>query len=253
MNLYISMGIREDFQSYFDGNRLLSNQPVLPGTVRASDNGICFSSEYLATLKKNNAISDIDIAQFLNAIKKCIDSNGLLNRAPNDSDLEGPDDYYSLLNALFEIKETSIARGFLWNMFRYFGSFDNTNPGKWTTQSCLIRQPQLFCAIVNAAFPSLWNPFHWLIRLLAHPFYLAAAITIAISCYNTPTDQADPRRLSWSLQNHVKKRSVWCYLASLIWKRRLKKDYPNQMKDVAGIYYFPKGLNQNPYSKWWIT
>jgi hypothetical protein len=245
------MGIHDDFKPYFDGNNLLSNAPAGPNSGRASDNGVCFSGEYLVTLKKNGALLDSDIQIFLTAIRACLDKNGLLNRAPGDSDLEGCDDYYSLLNTLFEIGEVSITRGFLWNVFRYLGSFDNTDPGVWTAQSSLVRQPQLLCAIVNAAFPSLWNPLHWFVRYLFYPFYMAAAVSIAISCYNTPTDQADPRRLSWSLQNQVKKRSIWCYLASLIWKRRLLKDYPNGMKDVAGVYYIPKG--NNPYQKWWVT
>jgi hypothetical protein len=68
-----------------------------------------------------------------------------------------------------------------------------------------------------------------------------------------PTNETDPRLLGWHLQDCLKKVSLSCYLASLIFMWRLKKDYVNGIKDVASIYYYPQGLNQNPYSKWWVS
>lgn len=243
-----------DFKEYWDGNNLLSPQPGMwiPGQ-RGSDNGVCFTSEYMVMLKKSGLLTPEAIQKFLDAINACLDSDGLLNRAPGDPDLADPDDHYSLLNALIEIKETSIARGFFKNVFKFFGSFNNTNPGTWTIQSVLVRQPQLFCAIVNSAFPSLLNPLHWLVRFIFNPYYIISALIIATSCIGVDPGDTDSRRLAWSLQNNLKKTSLICWLASKIWMWRLNKDYTNKMQSVAAIYYQPQGLGNNPYSKWWIT
>ena len=51
----------------------------------------------------------------------------------------------------------------------------------------------------------------------------------------------------------MKKTSLMCWLASKIWMWRLKKDYPNKMNDVAALYYYPQDLDQNPYSKYWVS
>ncbi len=250
------MGIRDDFKNYVDGNGL--NTP-LPGTWIAgqsgSDNGTMFSSEFYIMLKKNGQLTDQDKLDYAQKIGQCIDPEGLLNRVPisqNDG-LESFDDYYGTLNGCAELGNTDIPRKFLWAFIKYKGSMDNVLPGAWQWQDFLLRQPQLLAAMVSASFPSLLNPLHWLIRLIFCPFFLVSSIIIATSCMWTATNEADPRRLAWHLQNNTKKVSLLCYLASLIWIWRLNKDYANGMKDVAAEYYFPNGLNQNPYSKWWAT
>lgn len=250
------MSIRDDFKKYIDGNSL--NTP-LPGTWIAgqsgSDNGVMFTSEYYIMLKKNGQLTDQDKLDYAQKIGQCVGPEGLLNRVPiGQSDgQEGPDDEYGVYNGCMELGNTSIPRKLLWSCIKLKGAMNNVLPGTWTGQSFLIRQPQLLASMVSASFPSLLNPLHWLVRLLSFPLFLIAAVVIATSCINTPLDQADPRRLAWHLQNNVKKVSLFCYLASLIWMHRLNKDYDNGMKDVAAVYYLPKGLNQNPYSKWWIT
>jgi hypothetical protein len=246
------MGIREDFSKYIDGNGLNTPNPGTWNPGQSGSDNNMYTSEYYIILNKNGQLTEQDKTDYENKMNQCIGSD-LLNRVPvgqNDG-IEGPDDHYALYNACHELGITSIPRTLLWGCIKYFGAMNNVSPGTWTAQSFLIRQPQLLAAMINAAFPSLLNPVHWLIRLLAFPVYLVAAFSIAISCMGTPTDQADPRRLSWHLQNNVKKTSLMCWLASQIWLRRLGKDYPNKMTDVAGIYYFPKG--DNPYSRWWVT
>lgn len=250
------MGIHKDFSNYVDGVGL--NTPM-PGTWLAgqcgSDNGVMFTSEFYIMLKKNGQLTEQGKLDYTQKIGQCIGPEGLLNRVPinQDDGLESVDDYYSTLNGCMELGNIDIPRKFLWACLKFKGSMDNESPGTFQWHDFLIRQPQLLAAMISASFPSLVNPLHYLIRLISLPLFLISALIIATSCMGTPLDQADPRRLAWHLQNNVKKVSLSCWLASKVWMWRLKKSYPNLMKDVAALYYFPKDLNQNPYSKWWIS
>ncbi len=245
--------IRDDFKGYFDGNGLLAPGPVGPGTLSASDNGVMFLSEYITILKKSGELTQADIDYFHGHIDCCISSH-MLNRVPaGQSDgLEGPDDYLGVLNACRELGITDLPRDLLWGMIRYLGFMNNPDPGKFTEDSFLARQPQIIAAMVNASFPSMWNPFHYLMRHWAFFFYFCAAISIFVSCWNDPTSDTDGRRLSWHLMNNMKKNSVMCWIASYFWMKRLAKDYPGTlMQGVAALYYQPNG--NNPYQKYWIT
>lgn len=242
------MSIQDDFKPYIDGYGLAAPHPVPLGVVSGSDNGPMFTAE-MVMLENHVDVCD-SIA--LNKIHACITNLGMLDRTPNGSQTqEGPDDYYGVLNMYREQSFTKVPREFLWATIRYLGALNNVSPGTWTGSSFLIRQPQLLCAMINAAFPSLKNPLHYLVRVLAFPLYFYSAAIISTSCMLADVSDSNSRRLGWHLQNNLKRNSILCYLASLIWKRRLYKDYPNGMQDVAAIYYYPQGLNNNPYSKYW--
>jgi hypothetical protein len=223
-----------------------------PPVGRGSDNGTMFTSEYFVMLKKLGLSTDADASDFSARISACVDSNGLLNRAPvgTDSDLEAPDDYYAVLNGCAEMGDTVIPKQFLKAIFRYFGCMNNTNPGKWTLASFLARQPQIIAAMVAAAYPSKVNPLHYLMRVLALPVFLFSAIVLALSCIGTDVGNTDARRLAWHLGNNVSKVSLMNWVAYQIFINRLLKTYPNGMKDVAAIYYQPKVTN--PYAKYWV-
>lgn len=264
------MNILLDFMPYTDGYGLMAPNPVPNGVMSGSDNGPMFSSEVIIMYKRNGA--DIQyIVSLFSKIESCISKEGLLNRVPQpfSSSQEGPDDYLGVLNACIEIGVTSVPRRFLLATLRYLGFLNNVNPGKFTSQSFLIRQPQLLCCMINAAFPNRSNFIHVFIRLLAFPLYLYSAVAIAISCRNDPTTDSNSRRLGWHLQNNLKKTSLLCWLASKVFGSRLYKDYPNfshsgfttpeslimtagGMREVADIYYYPQGHLSNPYSKYWV-
>jgi hypothetical protein len=224
---------------------------VIPGTLSASDNGPMYSSEYYIILKKSNQLTEQDKIDFANRIGQCIGPEGILNRKPvsQNSGQEGPDDYYGTLNASKQLGNTDIPRKFLKAVFKYFGALNNVNPGQWTTDSFLIRQPQLLAAMVTASFPT-WNPLHILMRLLFLPCFFVAAITLLFSCKGIPINQADPRRLSWHLLQTVADRSLMCKLASMVWYNRLKNDYDTaEMNGVAANYY----QTGHPFIKYWIS
>jgi hypothetical protein len=249
------MSIRDDFKNYWDGNGLLSPQPgTWAPNQSASDNGVLFTSSYCVILKKNSQLNSQDVVDFDNKMVACIGPEGLLNRVPQtrQGGIEGPDDLLGVLNGCVELGNTTIPRKLLWGFIKHLGFLNNVDPGVMTEQSFLGRQPQLVGALVSAAFPSLWNPLHWIARLLAWPFYFVAAGSIAIANINEDPSNSNDRFLAWHLQNNTKKTSLMCRLASLIWMKRLKKDYPNGMKDACALYFKPQGLDQNPYSKWWV-
>jgi hypothetical protein len=250
------MSIRDDFKPYTDANNLLAPNVVPPNsTGGASDNGPMFTSEYFVMLKKHGYLTQDDVADYAKRIGACINSEGMLCRVPvgQDDGQEQVDDYYAVNNGCMELGITSIPRGFLKAMLKYFGCLNNENPGKWTGNSFLARQPQLVCAMVSAAFPSMKNPLHYLARLVAFPLYLVSALVILTSCIGTPTSDTDARRLAWHLGNNVSKVSLMNWLAYKVWKNRLYRDYsaPAGMPGVAAIYYQPQGTN--PYSNWWVT
>lgn len=243
------MSIREDFASYVDGNKLLAPNPIPAGTVRGSDNGVMYTSEYFMMLKMWDELTDEDVADYENRVTACI-SSGMLNRAPNDLDQEGPDDYYGALNGCMELGITCIPRKLLWSMCKRLGFMNNTG-GKVTWSAFLARQPQLVCAMVSSAFPSKKNPLHWLVRVAALPLYVYTALVLLVSCLGVPVTDTDSRRLAWHLGNNVCKVSLLCKLAYKVWLSRLKRDYSDEMRGVAAIYYKPEG--DNPYSRWWVT
>lgn len=247
------MAIRDDFKPYIDGNNLLAPQPISPGTIKGSDNGPMFTSEYFVMLKKHGYLTASDVYQYRNRIKNCIDSNGILNRVPvgQQDGQEQVDDYYGVCNGCIELGSTDIPKGFLKAMIKYLGCLNNVNPGTWTGASFFLRQPQLVASMISAAFPSMKNPIHWLIRLTALPLYVYSAATLLISCWNAPPSDTDARRLAWHLGNCVSKVSLLNWLAYKVWLKRLRKTYPNGMSDIAAVYYQPIG--RNPYENWWVT
>ena len=249
------MAIRIDFAPYIDGNGLLAPNPQpRPPVGKGDDNGPMFTAEYYIMLEKTSQITDQDKADFGQKIGQCIYPQGILSRVPvgqTDSQ-EEVDDYYGTLSGCKNLGNTAIPRKFLWAMIKYLTFMDSTTPGKlgnW--DAFMFRQPQLIACMVSAAFPSLWNPIHWLARISAHLFYWYAAVVIALSCMNTPTSDTDARRLAWHLIEATAPTSMLCWIASKIWFKRLYKDYPTGMQGVAAIYYQPNG--NNPYQKYWVT
>ncbi len=243
------MSIQDDFKPYVDGNNLLAPSPVSP-IGQGSDNGPMFTSEYFITLKKLNLLTDTDVADFSQRIAACT-SNEMLNRAPGDSDQEGPDDYYGVMNGCKELGITEYPRMFLLSLMKHVGFLNNNQPGVMTGSAFLARQPQLVASMISAAFPSMVNPLHWLTRVAAFPLFLVSAIVLLFSCRGAVQSDADSRRLAWHLGNNVSRVSLLNFLVYKVWLNRLYSHYPNGMKDVAAIYYQPNG--NNPYSKWWVT
>jgi len=215
------MTIQSEFLPYIDGNDLLAPSPVPTGVMRASDNGPMFSSEYIIILKRNGVMTSGDIVAYQKRIASCLGTDGELHRAPYDTSPDEVDDYYGAYSAhsILGIKPIFKLPIRLW------------------------RQPQLlFAALIADGYPSLFLP----------PLNLIAALVIATSDMFTDPTNTDARRLSWHLIQATKDHSILCKLASLIWYARLHKDYGSDgMKGVAAIYYNPKGLDSNPYSKYW--
>lgn len=255
MSLYEEMA-----RDYIDGNLLACPSPVAVDVQQGSDNGPMYSSEELVMLIEEKAHPQI-LETVLGHITRCINSStGLLQRFPVETGTGwqiGPDDYYGVLNALKKMGRTAEARGFLKAVWRYKGALNNVTPGVWTQESFLVRQGQMIAAMVATAFPSMWNPLHWLVRLLAFPFFLWASVTIAVSCIGLHTGATDERRLSWHLGQTVKGTSLLCWLAYKLWTRRLWKDYPpisadiGGMRSVASIYYHGVPGTHHPFVYHW--
>lgn len=215
------MSIQDDFKPYVDGNGLLAPNVVPSGTKRGSDNGPMFTSEYFITLFYNLEPM-VGKNSYQNLIALCIGEDKELHRAPGDSSPDEVDDYYAAYSAHVTLEIVP----------------------QFKLPVRLWRQPQLLYASLCARK----DPF----RILSYPLAVFTAIIIATSCMFTPVSNTDARRLSWHLIEATKHYSQLCYWASKLWFKRLHKDYgPSGMKAVAGIYYEPKGLNNNPYSKYW--
>jgi hypothetical protein len=247
--------IRSDFAPYFDGNGLMASSPVTTGTLSASDNGGMFLSEFEIILQKLGQSTDQDKVYFFEHITNCM-NQGLLCRRPlgQNQSQESVDDYYGVLNGCKQLGITSIPMQFLWSVLKYKGALNNVSPGMWSWDSFLIRQPQILACMVAASFPSWKNPLDILARIACAPFFLIAAIATAVSCIGTDPSDSDSRRLAWHVWQCTKPVSLMCWLAGLLWLNRLKGAYgAPEMQAVAGIYYYPQGLGNNPFSKYWIT
>lgn len=211
------------FAPYIDGNGLLSNAPVPPGVVRASDNGPLFSSEYILILLKTGQISITDLAQYGKVMHQVIDDNGNLHRAPGDTTEDAPDDYYGVAAAYSQLDM----------------------PSGLNLPFNLWRQPQLLFAIMASNQTlSRWKFWQW-------PLAMYTALVVLTSDIGTDPGNADARMLAWLLIQATSNSSILVRLTSHVWFNRLFATYPNGMNDVAGIYFQP--TNNNPYQKYWVT
>ena len=75
------MSIQADFQPYIDGNGLLAPNPVPPETLKGSDNGPMFLSEYVIMLAKLDGLSPDKRQDYIDRISNCVGFD-LLNRVP---------------------------------------------------------------------------------------------------------------------------------------------------------------------------
>lgn len=223
--MIFNIGFNLAFAPYRDGNGLYAPNIVSQGEIRGSDNGPLFTSEVIIMRNRNLIASMIDLQNYDEVIKKCVDSNGNLHRAPNDTAEDAPDDYYGVAAGYVQIGIKS----------------DINLPFN------LWRQPQLLFAIMASnQTVSRWKFWQW-------PLAMYTALVVLTSCINTDPGDADSRMLSWLLIQATAPYSILVRLASHIWYNRLYSTYPNGMKDVAGIYFQPKGTNNNPYSLYWVT
>lgn len=209
---------------------------VCPSKGGGSNNGVLYTSEYYLLLFLNGELTDDDQAKYGVVMTSCFKQPGLLSRNPDGSGGgEGPDDYYGLAAAADAIAPW-IACDVLKYGYKHFGSFNNEDPGKWTSKSFLWRQIQLYCC------------FKWAAGETPNPlFRLYVAISIAVAGFRTPTSDTDARILSWLVIHVAAKKSATCRVAANIWRKRLLKDYPNGMRDVASLYF---GVG-SPFSIYW--
>ena len=95
--------IKQDFNSYIDGNNLNTPSPCTPTPGQSgSDNGPMYVSEMYVILKKNGQLTDQDKLDSHTKDRPLHQTRGiLLNRdlpvGQNDG-IEGPDDYYGVTN-----------------------------------------------------------------------------------------------------------------------------------------------------------
>ncbi len=190
-------------------------------------------------LKKRGELAEDDETEFFHTVLGCMPETGLLIRGPGlEHDLEGPDDYYGVAAGCKATDNRELAEWIIEYGWKHWGSFNNVEPGKWTRQSWLWRQPQLMFALYCAAEkrPLLWKPWTWWL----YPHLWITALIIATSCmpFLAAKTDWDARRLS-RLLVFTTADSWLCRAAGWIWKRRLYRDWPGGMKDVDAAYYQP--------------
>ncbi len=226
--------------NYLDMYYLVAPQPAVIPKQRSSDNGCLFSSEYYIQLIKNNELLSDDKEHYEALIRSCMIAPGLVSRVPGDDGQGPPDDAYGIAAACSQFGITSIPNEVVNYGLKHFGSFNNKEPGKWTTSSFLWRQLPLVASQFAAARRGRYNPFVWCLNAIA-------AIVIATSCIGVDPGKTDKRKLSYLLIQAMTPVSVLCRLASILWKRRAVKDYgPEFMKAIYGIYFG----NEHPLAKY---
>lgn len=232
------MSLKSEISAFIDVNNLVSPQAQVNPTKRESDNGVLFTSEYnmLLALRKEDSLEDSELWEL--RMNSCMLQPGLLSRAPNDHGQEGPDDVLGFLGAAKVLNRPILAQQMLNYGYKHLGWFNNEIPGSlkkldgsginW--QAFQWRQLQILGATWGAAGKLSWYKF-W-----QFPTMFYTAMSIALSCINTPLSAADPRILSWCLIKATSD-SLMCRLAAKLWTKRLMKDFPNGMKDVFTLYF----------------
>lgn len=236
--------LRDEIKSYLDGNNMVCPNIPAPDQMRGSDNGLLFTSQYYILLKLRFESYENDSTWWAGVIEKCSVKPGLLSRAPNDPDQEGPDDYYGVICASKVLNRPDVAESIYRFGMKHVGVFNNENPGKFSWSALLWRQPQLLFATLVAANRWKWYKFYmW-------PLAFWTALVILTSCINVEKNRTDERILSWLLIKTVSEDSFLCRLASKVWYNRLYQDYGSAgMKEVANIY-FQMG---HPFVRYWVN
>lgn len=240
------MSIKQDFKEYWDSSGLVG-----PGPYTGSGNGPMYTSEFFIILRKNQEDNQLDSLTYSTKIAACVNSDGTLNRYNDGAhgDQEQVDDYYAVLHGCMVYNNTYLPRRFLLAMIKGLGCLNNVD-GKWNFDSFLARQPQLIACMVAASFPSLKNPLHWLIRILAFPLFAYSALLWLFSGAWSNPDDTDARRLAWHVIGTLAPVSLLNSLTSKLWYRRLNNTYAQGMRTVAFLYYQPRF--DNPFGKHWV-
>jgi len=102
--------IQNDFKPYIDQFHLVqpekSSTPNTPAPT--SGNGLLYTAQAIVALYQNQALTQDLIINFRKAYKDCQIFPGLFKRAPNKTDLEGPDDYYGVALASMYLSKYSV-------------------------------------------------------------------------------------------------------------------------------------------------
>lgn len=241
------MSLRNDISANFlDASGLVSPNPCSPTAENASNNGIAYSGEYVTLLALTNQLAAVP--RYISVMTNCEvpGYSGLMQRSPsNNRDSQSVDDYYGLLCGLYFTGVYPFARDILKYGLKHFGSFNNLNPGNFTFQSMLWRQPQLLAMNLWSAYPG-----NKLIKLLMFPFTLWTAGVIATACLGLDqTGGADPWRLTFLLVQVAKRESWFCKMASKLWYKRLNKVWSNGMYGVYANYYHGMPGLQHPMTE----
>lgn len=237
----------DEIKQYIDKNGLVCPNPVEPDVIRGSDNGTAFTSEYYCMLVDNNQLLDSDPLAWETVIRSCMRTPGLTVRAPGDLVIDAPDNIVAILGAAKRLNVPSVAKDMLSYGIRHLGVYDPQPEGTpWNWSAFQFRQVQLVFAMLCASNTYKWYKFwYW-------PLALYTALVILVSCYKTPTEDTDSRRLCWSLINATTKDSLLCRLVSVVWWKRLRKDYGDEgYRAVCSIYYKPNG--EHPFAKYAVN
>lgn len=233
--------LSEILENYIDANGLVCPWRCKRTDINPTGNGVCYTGEFVTMLALEGELSYPRRIIFAETMQECMRQTGLLARGPGQPDLESVDDYYGFAAGVYSTDMPFLAEQVIRYGWRHLGSFNSVEPGKWTTETFLWRQPQLICALYAAAKRApLW----------IYPLRVYTAAVIALSCIRAEYRDADARRLNWLLIHTVAPTSWLCRQAAKIWFRRLEKQYgPAGMRAVAATYYEVDPAH--PFIKYW--
>jgi hypothetical protein len=222
------MSIRDEMVAYTGPDGLVWSSLNGPG-----GNGVLYTAEYAVILWRMGIVSTSDLLAWHKAMQPCLVQPGLLQRQAGNTLQEGPDDYVGYLAACAVFHMIPEARDVFNYGYKYWGSFNNTNPGKWTIDSWLWRQPQM---IAHNLYGMAQTP-----NFIRRGFWI---IAILLAAYNTSLADTDTSILSWLLIQAWSangKPGIIGKLAVWIWSKRLLKVFGQTgMQKVFSIYFQPE-------------
>ena len=230
------MSLRDDIQNNFlDADGLVSSHPCLPTDVNATNNGLCYSGEYLMLLALLKQVDTQDLAWFNATLSRCEVAPGCFTRSThNTNDYEAPDDYYGLTAGIYFNKLTQY-KTILKYGFTHLGSYNNLQVGKLGFKVFLFIQPQLVAMMYWASGRQAPLP----LRL-----YTAFIILISQLFTKSKAEGTDQWRLSYLLVKVSSENCFTCRMLSKLWWSRLHKVW-GSMANIAATYY--QGLNSQPH------
>ena len=215
---------------------------------------------------------------------------GLLHRSPTHPDQQGPDDYVGFFVGCHVTGNSDLVQSVIDYGWKHYGFFNNANPGsfyhkdgRFNSSAFLIRQvplvglaysaagkPKRFLNFITAIATAtgccenqltviLTGLMSFIIFILSaltvNIMFLVSCVLFGLGCFfaykeSKPISDVDARFLGWLMLEGMPSTSWTIKQAKKLFDKRVLRDYPKGMNDVAAMAFGNRNP-EHPFAKYW--